>query len=64
MFSLILRKIFGSKNERYVKQKARVVAAIGALEPELQKLSDADFPARIAAYKERVIAGEATLDDL
>ncbi len=64
MFSLIFRKIFGSKNERYIKGKMRIIAAINALEPEMQKLSEQDFPARIAELKTMVADGEATLDNL
>jgi len=62
MFSLIFKKIFGSKNDRYIKRKRQAVAQIAALEPEMQKLADEDFPARIAHYKERVMAGEVSLD--
>ena len=62
MFSLIFKKIFGSKNDRYIKRKRQAVAQIAALEPEMQKLADEDFPARIAQYKERVMAGEVSLD--
>ncbi len=64
MFSLIFKKIFGSKNERYVKRKMQLVARIAAFEPEMQKLEPADFPARILECKRRVAEGEATLDDL
>ena len=64
MFSLIFKKIFGSKNERYIKRKMQNVAKIAAFEPEMQQLSEADFPGRIAEYKRRVMAGEATLEEL
>ena len=64
MFSLIFKKIFGSKNDRYVKRKMQLVARIAAYEPEMQKLAPEDFPARILEYKRRVAEGEATLDDL
>ena len=64
MFSLIFKKIFGSKNERYIKRKMQNVAKIAAFEPEMQQLSEADFPGRIVEYKRRVMAGEATLDEL
>jgi len=64
MFSLIFKKIFGSKNERYIKRKMRDVAKIAALESAMQQLSDADFPERIAEYKCRVMAEEAALEEL
>ncbi len=64
MFSLIFKKIFGSKNDRYIKQKMQVVARIVAFEPEMQKLAPEEFPARMAEYKRQVMAGEADLDGL
>ena len=64
MFNLIFKKIFGSKNERYVKRKMQLVAQIAAFEPDMQSLTPEDFPARIAEYKRRVAEGEASLDDL
>ena len=64
MFSLIFKKIFGSKNDRYVKRKMQTVAQIAAFEPAMQKLEPEDFPARIAEYKRQVADGEASLDGL
>ena len=64
MFNLIFKKIFGSKNERYVKRKMQLVAQIAAFEPDMQSLTPEDFPARIAEYKRRVAEGEASLDEL
>ncbi len=63
MFSAILKKIVGSSNERYLKKLQPRVERINALEPQMQALSDADFPARIAAWKQEV-AGGRDLDDL
>src|SRR6478752_6580107 len=59
----VLAKVFGTKNEREVKAMLPTVAAIGALEPELQKLSDIDLAAKTIEFKERIAKGE-TLDDL
>jgi preprotein translocase subunit SecA len=64
MFNLIFKKIFGSKNDRYIKRKMRIVSQIAALEPAMQKLEPAEFPARILEYKRRVAEGDVTLDDL
>ena len=64
MFSLIFKKIFGSKNDRYIKRKMQIVRTIAAFEPEMQKLAPEDFPERIAEYKRRVQSGEASLDEL
>jgi preprotein translocase subunit SecA len=64
MFSLIFRKVFGSSNDRYIKQKMRLVRTINALEPEMRQLADADFPARMAEFRSRLETGGATLDSL
>ncbi len=64
MFAYIFRKIFGSKNERYLKRKAALVKAINDLEPEMQALSDADLPLRIAEYKNQVQNEGMSLDDI
>ncbi|GAB6124566.1 preprotein translocase subunit SecA [Humidesulfovibrio idahonensis] len=63
MFTSILKKIIGSSNERYLRKLEPLVARIAALEPQMQALSDEDFPAKIAAWKEEV-AGGRSLDDL
>ena len=41
-----LAKVFGTRNERVVKAIRPTVVAIGALEPEFQKLSDIDLAAK------------------
>ncbi|MDL2267426.1 preprotein translocase subunit SecA [Desulfovibrio sp. OttesenSCG-928-G15] len=64
MFSLIFKKIFGSKNDRYVKRKMQLVRRITALEPAMQALSDSEFPEKIAQYKEQVVSGAQTLDQI
>ena len=62
MFSL-LKKIFGSSNDRLLKQLRRRVVQINALEPQMQALSDDDLRAKTEAFKARLTAGE-TLDQL
>ena len=59
----ILTKIFGSRNDRLLKQYRGVVARINALEAELEKLSDAALQAKTGEFRERIAKG-ATLDDL
>lgn len=59
MLGYIIRKVFGTRNERYLKTKLPLVAAINNLEPEMQSLADEDFPLRIAEYRERVGNGES-----
>ncbi|MFO1198716.1 MAG: preprotein translocase subunit SecA [Burkholderiaceae bacterium] len=58
-----LTKIFGSRNQRLLKGYRRTVAAINALEPKFQALSDDDLVAWTPLLKERAAAGE-TLDEL
>jgi preprotein translocase subunit SecA len=49
----VLTKIFGSRNERLIKQYARVVARINALEPELAALSDAALRGKTNEFRQR-----------
>ncbi len=51
MVSNILKKVFGSRNERLVKKLQKEVAQINLLEPELEKLSDADLRAKTERQK-------------
>jgi len=63
MFSNLVKKIFGSRNERLIKQYSRTVTQINALEPGIQVLSDEQLRAKTDEFKQRLKAGE-TLDDL
>ncbi|MFW6054513.1 MAG: preprotein translocase subunit SecA [Thermodesulfobacteriota bacterium] len=63
MFDFVAKKIFGTKNDRYLKTLTPWVEAINALEPDMEKLSDSDFPGRIAALRGEVENGR-DLDDL
>ena len=63
MINAVLKKIFGSKNERDVKKMQPLVQQINALEEEYQKLSDDQLKAKTAEFKERLANG-ATLDDI
>ncbi len=58
-----LTHIFGSRNERLLKQYRKTVAQINALEPSLEKLSDDALRAKTDEFKTRVASGE-TLDAL
>ena len=60
---IALGKVIGTKNERELKRLSARIAEINALEPEMQKLPDAEFPLRTARLKERVANGEP-LDSL
>ena len=63
MVTGILRKIFGSRNDRLLKQYQRNVAAINALEAQIKQLSDDALRGKTAEFKKRVEEG-ASLDDL
>jgi len=58
-----LTKIFGSRNQRLLKQYGKTVRVINALEPRFEKMSDAELKAMTPAFKERLEQG-AKLDDL
>ena len=57
----ILTKIFGSRNDRLLKQYRTVVARINALEPQFEQLTDDGLRAKTQEFKDRVAKGE-TLD--
>src|SRR6266542_2629027 len=61
MISNILTRIFGSRNERLLKQYSQAVTEINALEPETAALTDDALREKTAELKSRVAAGE-TLD--
>jgi preprotein translocase subunit SecA len=63
MIANVLTKIFGSRNERLLKQYSRTVAQINSLEPGLVKLSDPELRGKTEELKKRHAEG-ATLDDL
>ena len=63
MLQSFVRKIFGSRNDRLVKQYMQKVGAINAFEPAMQKLSDTELAGKTAAFKSRIEAGES-LDKL
>src|SRR4029434_4530914 len=63
MIGVIARKLFGSSNERRIKSYLPRVAAINALERELEQLSDEALRARTDAFKQQVADGTG-LDDI
>ncbi|MFC3148984.1 preprotein translocase subunit SecA [Piscinibacterium candidicorallinum] len=63
MLQKFLTSIFGSRNERLLKQYRGVVAKINALEPAMKALTDEQLQAKTAEFKERLAQG-ATLDSL
>src|ERR1700744_4723411 len=58
-----LQKIFGSRNQRLVKQYQKTVTAINALEPQIEKLTDDEPRAKTGEFRQRIASGES-LDKL
>ncbi len=54
MITNVLTKIFGSRNDRLLKQYSRVVARVNALESGAAGLSDAELAAKTAEFKQRL----------
>src|SRR5450830_717961 len=63
MATNILTKIFGSRNDRQLKQYRKSVVRINAMETELEKLSDDALRGKTQEFKDRIAKGE-TLDAL
>jgi preprotein translocase subunit SecA len=63
MLPKLLTSIFGSRNDRLLKQYRQIVAKVNALEPSLEGLSDEQLRAKTGEFKQRLESG-STLDDL
>src|SRR5512133_1807948 len=63
MFTRLLTRIFGSRNDRLIKRYNKSVQRINALEPAISALSDEALRAKTAEFRERLAKGEV-LDDL
>ena len=63
MLNSLLTSVFGSRNERLLKQLSGIVKKINALEPQMQALSDEALKARTGEFKARHEKGES-LDKL
>ena len=63
MFNTVVKSIFGSSNDRYVKSVGKVVAKINALEPMIQGLSDEALKAQTTKFRDQLDAG-GSLDDI
>ena len=63
MLNRLLTSVFGSRNDRLLKQLGGIVRKINALEPQMQALSDAELQAKTGEFRERVANGES-LDKL
>ena len=63
MIGAIAKRLFGSANDRYLRQLDKPVAEINALEAEIERLGDVELRARTGWFRDRVAQGE-TIDDL
>ncbi len=59
MFNRLLTSIFGSRNERQLKQLGAIVKKINALEPRMQALSDEQLQAKTPEFQQRIAKGES-----
>ena len=63
MFEKLVKSVFGSSNDRYVKSIGKIVEKINALEPMIEGLSDEALQAQTAKFREQLDNG-STLDDI
>jgi preprotein translocase subunit SecA len=63
MIQRFLTKLFGSRNERLLRTYRKAVAAINALEPAMQALTDEQLAGKTVEFRQRVANGES-IDDL
>jgi preprotein translocase subunit SecA len=63
MFGAIAKAVFGSANDRYVRSLDKTVAAIAALEPQLESFSDQELAGQTAKFREQIAQGKS-LDDI
>ncbi len=63
MINTLVAKVFGTKNEREVKRLLPRVEQIRALEPELQRLSDAELRARTAEFQAMIQQRVSSIED-
>ncbi|BBB31742.1 preprotein translocase subunit SecA [Thermotomaculum hydrothermale] len=54
MFNSIVTKIFGTKNDRYIKSRWPIVEKVNSLEPEYEKYTDGELKEKIQNFKEIV----------
>ncbi len=64
MISSVVAKVFGTKNDKIVKQYLKKVKTINALEPKYEQMSDEELKEAFNTLRESVRSGEKTLDDV
>jgi preprotein translocase subunit SecA len=63
MLGKLLKKFFGSRNDRTLKALGKIVTQINALEADYEKLPDSELKAKTQVFRDRLAAGES-LDDI
>ena len=63
MLNTLIKKMFGSRNERTLRRMEKAVLAVNALESQMQSLNDTELAAKTEHFKARFKEGE-TLDEL
>ena len=63
MLNNLLKKVFGSRNDRLIKQYSHTVATINALESKASALDDAELRGKTEDFRQRIASG-ASLDEL
>ncbi|MBB72713.1 MAG: preprotein translocase subunit SecA [Legionellales bacterium] len=64
MITSVVKKVFGSRNERVVRRLGKVVKHINELEPGFEQLSDAELKDKTAQFRQRLADGESLQDIL
>ncbi len=64
MIKFLIGKIFGTRNERYLRSLRSKLKKCNALEPQMKALSDEEIPAKLAEYRDQVQNGGRSLDDV
>jgi preprotein translocase subunit SecA len=62
IFGPLMKKLFGTRNQRMVKRYLRVVDAVNALEPSVRALTDAELRAKTDEFRRRIKDGEKPVD--
>ncbi|MEO1047829.1 MAG: preprotein translocase subunit SecA [Pseudomonadota bacterium] len=63
MFETMMKAVFGSSNDRYVKSLGKIVNEINALEPQMQAMTDSELQAQTGQFRKRLEDG-ASLEDI
>jgi preprotein translocase subunit SecA len=63
MFQAVMKTLFGSSNDRYVRSMSKIVAQVEALEDQIKALSDAELSAQTDKFRGMLAEGK-TLDDI